>query len=109
MEITPRIKGERQSRKIQIQSGIHRRTEPCLLVVYTIDEIMRTARRQFSVRPILIIKSGRSPFEALSYFIDRQKMEFEHRKRIVEQVQNGEMTKEAANSLFKSMGFEEIQ
>lgn len=57
----------------------------------------------------LIIKSGRSPFEALSYFVDRQKMEFEHRKRIVEQVQNGEMTKEAANSLFKSMGFEEIQ
>ena len=57
----------------------------------------------------LIIKSGRSPFEALSYFVDRQKMEFEHRKRIVEQVQNGEMTKEAANSLFKSMGFEEIR
>lgn len=57
----------------------------------------------------LIIKSGRSPFEALSYFVDRQKMEFEHRKRIIEQVQNGEMTLEAANSLFKSMGFEEIQ
>jgi exonuclease VII small subunit len=36
-------------------------------------------------------------------------MEFEHRKRIIEQVQNGEMTLEAANSLFKSMGFEEIQ
>lgn len=57
----------------------------------------------------LIIKSGRTPVEALIYFIDRQKMEYEHRKRIVEQVKRGEMTKEVANSLFRSMGFEEIR
>ena len=56
----------------------------------------------------LIIKSGRSPSEVLMYFVDRQKMEYEHRRRIVEQVQRGEMEKEAANSLFRSMGFEEL-
>lgn len=57
----------------------------------------------------LIIKSGRTPVEALIYFIDRQKMEYEHRKRIIEQVERGEMAKEVANSLFRSMGFEEIR
>ena len=56
----------------------------------------------------LIIESGRTGLEALRYFMDRQRMEVEHRKRLMERVVAGELPKAEANSMFRTMGFREI-
>jgi len=56
----------------------------------------------------LILATGRTPDEVLRYFFDRQKMEEEHRKRIVRQVDEGELAREDANATFRTMGFAEI-
>ena len=55
-----------------------------------------------------IIRSGRSPVEVIRYFIDRQQMEAEHRKRIIDQVSKGEMSKDTANAMFRTMSFAPI-
>lgn len=57
----------------------------------------------------LILASGRSAREVLQYFSDRQKMEVEHRKRIVEKVESGNLSKDDANAVFRTMGFPEIK
>lgn len=57
----------------------------------------------------LILASGRSALEVLQYFADRQKMEIEHRKRIVEKVESGILLKDDANAVFRAMGFPEIK
>ena len=57
----------------------------------------------------LILASGRSALEVLQYFADRQKMEIEHRKRMVEKVESGILSKGDANAVFRAMGFPEIK
>ena len=57
----------------------------------------------------LILASGRSAVEVLQYFADRQKMEIEHRKRVVEKVESGSLSKDDANAVFRAMGFPEIK